>query len=100
MLGRIVGNIAHGIKTIGKYVSPVAKFIGKYHQHLAPVAHGLAMASGHEGLQKVTGAALALSNMASMRQNLDKSNNMVRNEMQRTGATTGIFDHHSGAKVG
>lgn len=100
MLGRIVGHIAHGIKTVGRYVSPIARFVGQYHHHIAPVAHGLAMASGHEGLQKVTGAALALSNMASMRQGLNQANARVANTMAQTGAKTGVFDHHTGAKVG
>lgn len=100
MLGRIFGHITHGIKTIGKYATPIAKFIGKYHHHIAPVAHGLAMASGHEGLQKITGAALALSNMASMRQGLNQSNARVADTMAKTGATTGIFNHHTGQKVG
>lgn len=93
---RFLGRVAHGIKTIGKYVAPVARFIGKYHQPLSQVAHGLAVASGHEGLQKVTGGLMAVSQMASMRQNLNQSNAKIASAMQSNGGRAGVYDHQKG----
>ena len=96
LLRRVIGGIAHSVKTVGKYVAPVAKFIGRYHQPLTQVAHGLAMASGHEGIQKVTGGLLAVSNMAAVRQGLNQGNARVAQAMQSNGGRAGVFNHTTG----
>jgi hypothetical protein len=96
LLGRVVGSLYHGVKTIGKYVNPVAKFIGKYHQPITQLGHALAMASGHEGLQRVTGAMLAFSNMAAMRQNLNQDNAKIAAATAANGGRSGVFNHSTG----
>jgi hypothetical protein len=52
------------------------------------------MASGNEKAQKITGAALALSNVAHMKQKPNQQNNDVKAEMSRGG--TGIYDATKG----
>jgi hypothetical protein len=94
MFARVLGAVSHGIKAIGKYASPVARFIGKYHAPLTQVAHGLAMASGNETAQKITGAAMAVSNMATMRQKLSQQNQAARTEMGAGGR--GVYNAQTG----
>ena len=69
---RVFGGVSQAVRKFGETASPVvrsvANFVGNHHHHIAPLAHGLAVASGHEGLQKATGLGLALSNIASMHQ--------------------------------
>jgi len=51
-------------KTFGQYGKPLrtfGQFVLDNHQHIAPLAHGLAVISGNETAQKITGAGLALS---------------------------------------
>ena len=65
-VGKVIGRTAQVGKAIGG-------FIARNHQHIAPLAHGLAMASGHEGLQRVTGAGLALSQGVQMGKSLTQA---------------------------
>jgi hypothetical protein len=56
-------------KVIGKTIEVgkrVGGFIAKHHQTLAPLAHGLAVASGSQTAQKITGLGLAASQAATM----------------------------------
>lgn len=96
LLGRIVGSIGHGIKKIGQYATPVAKFIGKYHQPLSQVAHGIAMASNNQTAQKVTGGLLALSNAVSVRQKLNESNAKIAEATRANGGVGGVYNHATG----
>lgn len=97
LLRRVVGNLYHGVKTIGRYVSPVAKFIGKYHQPLTQVAHGISHATGNETAMKVTGAALALSNAVAVRQGLNAANQKVADATVANGNKGGVFNHMTGS---
>jgi hypothetical protein len=84
-------------KVIGKTIEVgkrVGGFIAKHHQTLAPLAHGLAVASGHEGLQKVTGLGLAASKTLALRQNLDRVNAQAAE--QRAAGGSGVFNQMTG----
>jgi hypothetical protein len=96
MLKNLLGRVASGVvKTVGALKEPVRKIgqigykVGKFavdnHQYLAPLIHGVAMASGNETAQKITGGILALSKTASLRQNLNASNEKIKTEMNRGG---------------
>lgn len=100
MINKLLGAIKEPLKRIGQVGLKVGRFALQNHQYIAPLLHGVSMASGNETAQKITGGLLSLSNMASMRKNLNQSNARVADTMKRTGATSGIFDHYSGAKVG
>lgn len=95
-LSRAVGVVAHGVKAIGKYVHPVAKFIGKYHREIATVAHGAAVASGSQTAQKYTGAALALSQTVGLRQNLNADNAKIAAATRANGGQGGVFNLQTG----
>jgi len=61
-----VANVArHVVGKVGHYAKKIGHFIAQNHQHIAPLAHGLAMASGNETAQKITGAMLAGSQLVS-----------------------------------
>lgn len=69
---RVFGTVGSTLRQWGQTAAPVVRnlagFVASHHHHIAPLLHGAAVASGHEGLQKVTGLGLALSNAASMYQ--------------------------------
>lgn len=68
-MGFFGGLLRGAQKVIGKTVEVgkrIGGFIARHHQHIAPLAHGLAVASGNETAQRVTGLALAASQAASM----------------------------------
>lgn len=58
------------VKKVLSKVVPVVKgigsFVAKNHGAITGLAHGIAMASGNETAQKVTGAGVALSKMATL----------------------------------
>lgn len=56
---KVLGKIAPVVKGIGN-------FVRKNHQYIAPLAMGLAEASGSDTLKKVAGVGMAASQMASM----------------------------------
>ena len=96
MLKNILSSIGKGVvKTIGAMREPVRKLgqigynVGKYaiqnHSTLTPLLHGVAMASGNETAQKITGGLLALSKTATLKQNLNASNEKIKQEMSRGG---------------
>lgn len=75
-VGKVLGRAAQVGKAIGG-------FVARNHQHIAPLAHGLAVASGHQGLQKVTGAGLALSQGVQMGKPLvQAAGDLVKQRMQ------------------
>ena len=65
LFNRILTKTLHVIGKVGHVAKKVGSFVAQNHQHLAPLAHGLAMASGNETTQKITGAMLAGSQLAS-----------------------------------
>lgn len=82
---KAVGAMKEPIRRLGQIGYNVGKFAVQNHATLVPLLHGVAMASGHEGAQKVTGGLLALSKTASLRQNLNASNDKIRAEMGKGG---------------
>lgn len=73
---KVLGRAAQVGKSIGG-------FVARNHQYIAPIAHGLAMASGHQGLQRVTGAGLALSQGLQMGKSLPQAaGDMLKQRMQ------------------
>lgn len=100
MIKKLFGVIKQPLRRIGEIGLKVGRFGLANHQHITPLLHSVAMASGNTDAQKISGGLLALSQMASMRKNLNQSNARVADTMKRTGATSGVFDHYSGAKVG
>jgi hypothetical protein len=71
---KVIGSVGQPLRRLGEVAGHVGRFVADHHQHIAPLAHGLAMASGHQGAQQLTGAALAVSNMVSTRQALNRQN--------------------------
>ena len=69
LFNRIITKTLHVIGKVGHAVKKVGSFVAAHHQHLAPIAHGLAVASGNEMAQKITGAMLAGSQLATAAQN-------------------------------
>jgi len=78
---RAFGSVGNVLRRFGETAAPVVRSIGRFvaqhHTHLAPLAHGLAVASGNENLQKLTGLGLAVSNLANTlhKKRLDAENN-------------------------
>lgn len=62
-IGKVMGRTVEVGKRIGG-------FIARHHQHIAPLAQGLAVASGNATAQKITGLGLAASQMATTRKGL------------------------------
>ena len=55
---KVVGHIIPALKKVGS-------FVANNHQHIAPLAHNLALASGNATAADFTGAALKASQLAS-----------------------------------
>lgn len=88
-VGKIVGKVAPIVKKVGS-------FVAKYHSPITQLAHGAAMASGNTTAQKFTGGAMALSQMASMRQGLNAQNAKVASAMQANGGRPGVYNADTG----
>lgn len=94
MINKLFGIIKEPLKRIGQIGLKVARFGLQNHQYITPLLHGVSMASGNETAQKITGGLLSLSNMASMRKNLNQSNAKIQTEMNKGGS--GIYNHATG----
>jgi hypothetical protein len=85
------GAVKEPLRRLGQVGYNVGRFAVQNHATLAPLIHGVAMASGNQTAQKITGGLLALSKTATMRQNLNADNQKVASAMGRGGY--GVFDH-------
>lgn len=68
--GRLFGNIGSTLRRFGdtapRVIRNMGHFVANHHQHIAPLAHGLAVATNApEPIQRATGMGLALSNAVS-----------------------------------
>ena len=84
------GSIKEPLKKVGQFAVQAGKFALANHQYIAPLLHGVALASGNPVAQKITGGLVSLSQMASVRQGLNRQNELVKAEMNKGG--TGIYD--------
>jgi hypothetical protein len=84
------------IGTVVPIVKKVGSFVAKYHSPITQLAHGAAMASGNQKLQKVTGGIMAASQMATMRQGLNAQNAKVASAMAANGGRPGIYNADTG----
>lgn len=91
---KAIGALKEPVRRLGQIGYNVGKFAVQNHATLAPLLHGVAMASGNETAQKVTGGLLALSKTATMKQNLNAGNERAKAEMGRGGY--GSFNHATG----
>jgi hypothetical protein len=82
---KTVGNLREPVRRLGQIGYKVGKFAVDNHATLAPLLHGVSMMTGNETAQKITGGILALSKSASLRQNLNASNEKIKTEMNRGG---------------
>jgi hypothetical protein len=85
---KTLGSLREPVRKLGQIGYNVGKFAVQNHQHIAPILHGVAMASGNQTAQKITGGLLALSGMAKTRQNLNAQNEKIRAEQGRGGYGT------------
>lgn len=95
--GRVMkafGSMKEPLKRIGQVGYNVGKWAVNNHSTLVPLIHGVAMASGNETAQKITGGLLAVSRAATLRQNLNNSNAKAQAEMGKGGY--GVFDAGAG----
>lgn len=91
---KTVGAFKEPLRKIGQIGYKVGKFAVQNHETLAPLLHGLAMASGNQNAQKITGGLLSLSKMASLRQNLNADNQKIKTEIGKGGH--GAYNHSTG----
>lgn len=73
-IGRVVGQVAHGVRRVGEFVKPAgavlgkaARFVAQNHQPLALLAKGIGDASGNTTLQNIGNAAVIGSSLATAR---------------------------------
>ncbi len=102
MIGNFIKSVGKGVmKTVGALKEPLRRIgqvgyaVGKYaidnHATLAPLIHSVAMASGNQTAQKVSGGLLALSQSATLRKNLNADNQKIANTRGY-----GVYDHSKG----
>lgn len=91
---KVIGSLKEPVKKLGQVGYNVGKFAVQNHATLAPLLHGVAMASGNQSAQKITGGLLSLSQMAQTRQKLNEGNERARQEMAKGGY--GAFNHATG----
>lgn len=82
------GAMREPVRRLGQVGYAVGKFAVQNHATLAPLLHGVAVASGNETAQKITGGIMALSKTASLRQNLNADNNKIASK-----GGYGVYDH-------
>ena len=80
---------------MGQFGIQAGKFALQNHQHITPLLHGVAMASGDSTAQKIKGGLLSLSQMATMKQGLNQANAKVATAMKNNGGRAGVFDHRT-----
>ena len=88
------GAMKEPLKRVGQFAVQAGKFSMDNHQYIAPLLHGVAMASGNPVAQKISAGLLSASQMASVRQGLNRQNNDIKSEMSLGG--TGIYDATKG----
>lgn len=91
---KVIGSVGAPLRRLGEVAGHVGSFIANHHQHITPLAHGLAVASGNDTAQKLTGAALAVSNMVSTKQALNRQKNAY--EAAKAAGGQGTFNSASG----
>jgi hypothetical protein len=82
---KVVGSLKEPIRKLGQIGYNVGKFAVQNHEHISPLLHGVAMASGNQTAQKITGGLLALSGMAKTRQGLNRQNEKIASEIGKGG---------------
>lgn len=88
------GMIKEPLRRLGQVGYNVGKFAVQNHSTLVPLIHGVAVASGNETAQKITGGLLAVSKMATMRQQMNADNTKIAAEMGKGGY--GSYNHATG----
>jgi hypothetical protein len=88
---KVVGAMREPVRRLGQVGYAIGKFAVDNHATLAPLLHGVAVASGNQTAQKISGGLLALSKTATMRQNLNADNKKIASA---TGY--GVYDHSKG----
>jgi len=91
---KFFGSMKEPLKRVGQVGYNVGKWAVNNHSTLVPLIHGVAMASGNETAQKITGGLLAVSKTASLRQNMNNNNAKAQTEMGKGGY--GVFDAGAG----
>jgi hypothetical protein len=91
---RAFGAVKEPLRKLGQIGYNVGKYAVRHHDTLTPLLHGLAMASGNESAQKVSGGLLALSKTATMLQNKSTANKNIESEINRGGY--GVYNHATG----
>lgn len=97
-IAKTVGALREPVRRLGQIGYSVGKFALQNHETLAPLLHGVAMASGNQTAQKVTGGLLALSGMAKTRQGLNAGNERIKAEIGKGGY--GSYNHATGKMSG
>jgi hypothetical protein len=91
---RAFGIVGSTLKKFGdtgaNVVRKIGNFVSEHHEPLTQVAHGLAMASGNETAQKITGALRSASGVYGVRQKLDNIKKQQEDARSRGGG--GMWD--------
>jgi hypothetical protein len=90
------GSIKEPLKRVGQFGLQAGKFALANHQYIAPLLHGVALASGNPVAQKITGGLLSLSQIANVKQRLNAGNAKVATAMQNNGGKSGVYNHLTG----
>lgn len=91
---KTMGALREPLKRLGQIGYNVGKFAIQNHATIAPLLHGVAVLSGNENAQKITGGLLSVSKMATLRQNLNADNQKIKTEMGK--GQSGVWDHAKG----
>lgn len=95
-LSNVFSTIGKGIAKVAPIAKKIGSFVARNHQHIAPLAHGLAVASGNQTAQKITGAGLGISNMIGMRQGLNKQNAQAGQARALANKPNGVYNATTG----
>jgi hypothetical protein len=94
VLGSVFSWAKKAIGQVGNVAKTIGSFVATHHRPLSQLAHGVAMMSGNENAQKVTGGLMALSGMVTTRQNLNAHNQAY--QAARDAGGTGVFNQSTG----
>jgi hypothetical protein len=94
VLGSVFSWAKKAIGQVGNVAKTIGSFVATHHRPLSQLAHGVAMMSGNETAQKVTGGLMALSGMATTRQNLNAHNQAY--QAARDAGGTGVYNQSTG----
>lgn len=93
----LFSTIGKGIARIAPVAKRIGSFVAKNHGTIANVGMGLANLSGNETAKKIAGAGLGVSNMITMRQNLNKQNAQAQQARMNAGKPNGIYNAGTGS---